>query len=385
MFRKLLVVGMALAISLAGTVPVFAQANDPAGAVYIMSNSSIENQVIAYNRASDGSLTLVGSFATGGLGSGVGLTVPPDPLGSQNSLIVSPDGKWVFAVNAGSDEISSLKVTSQGLSLADVVSSRGGYPVSLTYQDGLLYVLNAAGQGSIAGFEVAKDGQLKHLKGSDRSLNANTPANGAQPNISESPGQVKFSPDGDFLVITDKGAVSKVGRILVFKVSGGLPAAQPAITITQNDDPFSLTFDNNGHPLVLDAGAGTVTAYMITGSGSLNVKDVELTNQAASCWIANSGSFIYTDNTGSGTISGFAPSASGKLTPLTASSIVGTTGAGTAPLDMGISSDGHFVYSLEATVGTIAINAINADGSLTSLGTAGSFTPLMGFQGIAVH
>ncbi len=384
MFRKLLVVTIALAISLIGAVPALAEAPAPAGAVYIMNNATSGNQVLAYNRASDGSLTFVGSFATGGLGSGIGTTVPADPLGSQNSLIVSPDGKWVFAVNAGSNEISSLQVVSGGLSLADKVSSRGGYPVSLTYLDGLLYVLNAADQGSIAGFEVTRDGHLKHLEGSDRSLNAATPANGTQPNISEAPGQVKFSPDGDFLVITDKGGVSGIGRLLVFKVANGLPAAQPAITLTQNKTPFSLTFDNNGHPLVLDAGAGTVTAYSIQGNGSLNVKDVELTNQAASCWIANSGSFIYTDNTGSGSISGFVPSASGKLTPLTANSVViKTTGA--APLDLGISGDGGFLYSLETASGIVEGFAIHSDGSLTSLGAVATFPAISGFQGIAVH
>ncbi len=384
MLRKLLVVAMALAISLVGTVPVFADAPVSAGAVYLMNNAASGNQVLAYNRASDGSLTFVGSFATGGLGSGIGLTVPADPLGSQNSLLVSPDGKWVFAVNAGSSEISSLQVVPGGLSLADKVSSGGGYPVSLTYQDGLLYVLNAAGQGSIAGFEVTRTGHLKHLEGSDRSLNAATPAMGAQPNISEAPGQVNFSPDGDFLVITDKGGVSGIGRLLVFKVANGLPAAQPAITITQNKTPFSLTFDNNGHPLVLDAGAGTVTAYSIQGNGSLNIKDVEKTNQAASCWIANSGSFIYTDNTGSGSISAFVPSASGKLTPLTANSVVITT-TGAAPLDLGISRDGSYLYSLETASGIVEGFHINADGSLNSLGAVATFPAVSGFQGIAVR
>jgi 6-phosphogluconolactonase len=386
MLRKLLVVAMALAISLAGTVPVFAQASEApgtAGAVYIMDNDPSGNQVLAYDRASDGSLTFLGSFATGGLGSGVGVTVGADPLGSQNSLIVSPDGKWVFAVNAGSNEISSLKVVPGGLSLADKVSSGGSYPVSLTYGDGLLYVLNAAGQGNITGFKVTKDGLLKPLKGSTRSLDAATPADGSQPQILESPAQVKFSPNGKFLVVTDKGGVSGKGLIDVFKVSDGLPAASPAITQTENPVPFALTFDPFGHLVVVDAAAGTVTAYMILGNGGLLTNSVALTSQAATCWIASNGTYLYTDNTGSGTISGFDPSPSGNLAPLTADSIVAHTGA--APLDMGISRDGKYLYSLETGAGVIGIFMINADGSLVSLGTAGSFAPVSGFQGIAVR
>lgn len=388
MFRKLLVVAMALAISLVGTIPVFAQTTDgngAAGAVYIMSNSPSGNEISVYSRASDGSLTFTGSFATGGLGSGVGVAVPPDPLGSQNSLILSSDGDFVFAVNAGSNDISSLQVTPGGLHLADKASSGGSYPVSLTYFDGLLYVLNAAGQGSISGFQVLDNGHLKPLAGSTRSLNANTPASGSQPMVLESPGQVKFSPNGKFLVVTDKGGVSGTGRLLVFKVTNGLPAAQPAITTTANPVPFSLTFDKYGHPVVVDASAGTVTSYSIQNDGNLSVNSVALTGQAATCWIATNGRYIFTDNTGSGSISGFTPSSSGGLTPLTASSIVATTGGGTLPLDMGISQDGRYLYSLETGAGVIGAFIINNDGSLTSLGTMGSFAAVGGFQGIAVR
>ncbi len=385
MLRKLLVVGMALAISLIGTVPAFAEAPQPAGAVYIMNNAASGNQVLAYDRASDGSLTFVGSFPTGGLGSGIGTTVPADPLGSQNSLIISPDGKWVFAVNAGSNEISSLQVVPGGLQMADKVSSGGAYPVSLTYWDGLLYVLNAAGQGNITGFEVNKYGHLKPLEDSTRSLNAATPENGSQPQILESPAQIKFSPDGKFLVVTDKGGVSGKGLIDVFKVAGGLPAASPAVTQTTNPVPFDFTFDPYGHLVVVDASAGTVTAYMITGSGKLVTDSVALTNQAATCWIASNGTYLFTDNTGSGTISGFDPSPSGTLTPLTANSIVATTGSGTAPLDMGISRDGKYLYSLETGAGMIGSFKINADGSLTSLGSGGSFSAISGFQIVTVE
>ena len=176
-----------------------------------------------------------------------------------------------------------------------------------------------------------------------------------------------------------------MGRILVFKVSDGLPSAQPAITATQNPVPFSLTFDKYGHPVVVDAGAGSVTAYSIQSNGSLTVAGVTATGQAATCWIATNGRYIFTDNTGSGSISGFTPSASGALTLLTASSIVATTGGGTLPLDMGISQDGRYLYSLETGAGVIGAFMINPNGSLTSLGTMGSFPAVGGFQGIAVR
>jgi 6-phosphogluconolactonase len=387
MLRKLLVVGMALVIGFVGTIPAFAQSTskeDDSGAVYIMSNAVIGNKVLAYSRAANGSLVYVGAFATGGLGSGVGLTVPTDPLGSQRSIILSPDGRWLFAVNAGSNEVSSFKVLPSGLKLIDKASSGGSYPVSLTYSDGLLYVLNAAGDGSISGFRV-DDGHLKAIKNSTRSLNAATPANGSQPQILEAPAQVGFSPEGAFLVVTDKGGVSGKGRILVFKVSHGLPSASYVATKTHDAVPFALTFDRFGHLVVVDASTGSVTAYAIAGNGSLITKSVVYTGQAATCWIASNGQYLFTDNTGSGTLSGFIPSRNGSLSPVTASSIVGVAGAGTLPLDMGISQDGNFVYSLETGAGKIGIFQVNPDGTLTSLGTAGTYPAVGGFQGIAVR
>jgi 6-phosphogluconolactonase (cycloisomerase 2 family) len=387
MFRKVLFVLAIFAVSLSGVIPVFAQSSDPVGAVYLMTNSPSGNAVVAYNRFADGSLALLGSFATGGLGSGLGVTVPPDPLGSQHSIIVTPNGKWVLAVNAGSNEISSFRVTSNGLRLADKVGSGGDYPVSLTYSHGLVYVLNAAGDGSISGFNLESDGGLAPITGSTRSLDAATPADGAQPQILEAPAQIGFSPNGDFLLVTDKGGVSGKGRIDVFSISDGLPSASPTMTQTTDPVPFSFAFDKAGHPVVVDASTGSVTSYDIGDQGALSALDVTATGQKATCWIAGSpnGRFLYTDNTGSGTISGFQTSRSGDLTALGSKSVVVTTGSSTLPLDVAISQDGSFLYSLETGAGTIGVFQVQDNGSLSSLGTVGSYPAVGGFQGIAAR
>ncbi|MFN7929020.1 MAG: hypothetical protein U0Y68_13950 [Blastocatellia bacterium] len=96
-----------------------------------------------------------GSFPTGGAGSGGG-------LGNQGGLILSSNHKWLFAVNAGSNEISVFQVTQRGITLRDIVPSSGIRPVSLTFYRGLFYVLNA-GSDSIAGFTLGRDGDLHPL------------------------------------------------------------------------------------------------------------------------------------------------------------------------------------------------------------------------------
>ena len=70
-----------------------------------------------------------------------------DGLGSSNSLILSQDNSCLFAVNAGSNTISSFHVRNNGLSRVSVADSRGVFPVSLTEFANTLYVLNAGGGG----------------------------------------------------------------------------------------------------------------------------------------------------------------------------------------------------------------------------------------------
>jgi 6-phosphogluconolactonase len=78
--------------------------------------------------------------------------------------------RFLFAVNAGSNQISVLKIKKNDLELVDVVSSGGVRPISLTLHDDLLYVLNEGGTPNIAGFDVGEDGTLTRLAGSSRPL-----------------------------------------------------------------------------------------------------------------------------------------------------------------------------------------------------------------------
>src|SRR4030095_6043733 len=109
-----------------------------AGALFTMDNASAGNHVLAYRRAADGALSFLGAFATDGIGTGAG-------LGNQGALVLSRGGRWLFACNAGSDEVSVFRVTLHGLQLTDKVGSGGRRPISLAVHGNLLYVLNAGG------------------------------------------------------------------------------------------------------------------------------------------------------------------------------------------------------------------------------------------------
>src|SRR5207237_8678979 len=74
------------------------------GAVYLQTNDAGKNEIVAYDRAPDGSLTYVGAYETGGRGTG-------EPhLPSQGSVVLSAEGRWLLAGDAGRGEVSRFVV-----------------------------------------------------------------------------------------------------------------------------------------------------------------------------------------------------------------------------------------------------------------------------------
>src|SRR5687768_9593079 len=106
------------------TSPAAADSDDSAHAVYTITNASSGNEVLVYRRSADGSLSFMAAYSTGGLGSGAG-------LGSQGAVALSENDRWLFVVNAGSNEVSVFAVKEHRLKLIDVVDSGGSLSISL--------------------------------------------------------------------------------------------------------------------------------------------------------------------------------------------------------------------------------------------------------------
>src|SRR6516162_2399310 len=115
--------GLAALLVIAGLASISArasQAEDDPGAVYVLTNQPT-NSVLVFARAADGTLSFSGNFATGGAGAGTGV----DPLGTQGSLVLSRWHRRLFAVNAGSNDVSVFAVDGLNLRLLDSASSGG--------------------------------------------------------------------------------------------------------------------------------------------------------------------------------------------------------------------------------------------------------------------
>src|SRR5215831_8931072 len=165
MFRKpLSLQGVAVSIVTLGlfmslySLNVSAQDTGGDNFVYVMTNKNPANSVLQFRRSAEGSLTLVREVATGGSGTGAN---GADPLGSQDSLVLSGDGQILVAANAGSNEISVLGSRDGQLIWLSKASSGGIFPNSIAFSGDLVYVLNAKGSTpNITGFRLGPRGVL---------------------------------------------------------------------------------------------------------------------------------------------------------------------------------------------------------------------------------
>ena len=365
-----LIAGSALALALAGCSEqqsdvrqavllepsLGAAGQGGAGNLYTMTNASGGNAVLIYQRAADGTLTPVGSASTAGLGSGGG-------LGNQGGLVLSDNGRWLLAVNAGSNTIAVFRVEGDGaLTRTSTVPSGGTQPISVTQSGDLVYALNAGGNGNIAGFRLNPDGALELIPGSAR------PLSGA----GVGPAQIEFAPNGRVLVVTEKNT----NQITTYLVGHDGLASAPLVTPSHGATPFGFAFSRTGVLIVSEAFGGAADAsaassYDVSADGALQlISSSVATTETAACWfvVTPNGRFAYTSNTGSGSISGYAVE-QGGLTLLDADGRTGVTGSGTAPTDLALSHNGGYLYALNSGNQTISAFAVGADGSLISIGT----------------
>jgi 6-phosphogluconolactonase (cycloisomerase 2 family) len=342
---------------------------DEAGVVFTMDNSAAANHVLAYRRGADGKLRADGSFATGGRGTGAGLA-------SQGAVILSANGRWLFACNAGSDEISVFLVTPRGPVLTHRVSSRGKHPISLALHRNFLFVLNAGGQvgdkDSVAGFEFFA-GRLFPLAQATHALSADN----------TNPAEVSFSSDGEVLVVTEKD--TSVIDTFTVDNDGSIDDAKQFQSSGQTPFGFAL----RGHDLIVSeafggaANASAASSYDLDDDGNLELISPSVpTTETSACWVAvtDNGRFAYTANTGSGTISGFRVASDGSLSRLNADGVTGITGTGSSPADMTLSAGSRFLYVRNGN-GTISAFQVKADGSLNPFQSISGLPP--GTTGLA--
>jgi 6-phosphogluconolactonase (cycloisomerase 2 family) len=415
------------------------------GAVYAMTNGDGQvegniqgpNNIIAYGRRADGSLTPIGPFATGGNGGdfdgGEGL----DPLISAYALTKTDDNTCLLAVNAGSNTITSFNINSDfSLSVAGTPQPTGAIgPNSIAFSErniegrkGLVYVTNIsrpeflaqgepAQQGTVTGYWLLEDGTLSPIPGSTR-------------NLPIRPSGVQFSPNGNWLVVgaINSGAAALASgsedEITLFRVEeNGMLSEQPTdvATSTLRDNaeernlPSAIGFQivGNNYVVVTEAREfrpngmppaftalqdGSVSTWQIQPDGTLtaisqDVRSGEGNTGRTACWLdfTADGSAFFVSNAIEAGLASFSFN-NGVVALIDQNAATGTgTGPTTNPaegfantegwIDMWISDDGQFLYQLYGLDGTIGIFRINGT-SLEPLGEESGNLPETNTQGI---
>lgn len=319
--------------------------------VYTMSNDSTRNLIEGF-AARNGSLQRIAPADTRGRGD------PSIAGAAQGSLAVGDDGQSLFAVNAGSNEITSFRIGANGaVSFADKVTSNGKQPVSLTVHHDLLYVVNA-GSSQITGFKIAANGGLHPIPNSTQPLSGNQVG----------PAEISFDPNGNVLVVTEK----ETNKIDTYSVTNDVPSA-PMAHQSAGTEPFGFAFAPHSQIMVVSdgfngaPGDGAASSYDVTPDRAKLISSIVPDQNTAPRWlvIAQDGRVAFTSNTGSDTISAYRVDPQGHLALTTGNGISAATGKG--PTDLALAPDGGFLFNINQKAHTLGVYKVSPDGGLGRL------------------
>ena len=367
------------------------------GTLYSLTNDPERNQVVAYRRAADGTLSFMARYDTGGEGTGFfensdTMLLLGSSTGQSSPVRLGGGNDLLFAANPGSDDVSVFRVNDDGtLKLVDRTPTGEERPTSLTVRNGVLYAMNAAGDNlpgatfcfggkpTITGFRVADSGNLTPIPGSTSRLSGG-PDSGCT--------QVTFTPSGDELLVAQFGA----NRIDAFTVGRDGVARKSVANKPIGIGPFALNFDQRGRLLTTDdflakVGQGAVASYRVgDDDGRLTPIDGVVRNgETDPCWLVDTpdGKYVYVSNFGPapfltapqsarrGTISSFRLNPDGSMTLL--ESQAAQVGVGSA--DITLAEGGRYLYALNTIEGNVKAYRVQDDGGLTRIDRAGKGLP----------
>ena len=270
-------------------------------------------------------------------------------------------------------------------------------PKSITFHDDTAYVLfegDATNASMIAGWTLSESGgalAATPIAGSILPLSSTTQ--------SVDPAQIEFTPDGAWLVVTEKqsgsaGAVKGSGSIDTFGIGAGGVARRRILRAGERWRGRGLADDALWFrvPRKLRHHLGSrlhwgVGSYSYAGGVIAPVAGTQfLPTDPAPCWVAVAANRAYVTNAKGPSVSGFTvDGTTGGLTNIgpVAKAIVASTGRTVendggitfqGPTDEFVSIDGQFLYVLNAAVPSIGIFQIQSNGTLARVGTT-DYTP----------
>jgi 6-phosphogluconolactonase (cycloisomerase 2 family) len=375
--RGSLVFLMTLAVVAAVRVPAWGQSvND---VIWLESNSTAGNSILAFRNTGSGSPTFLGSTPAGGIGV-YDKIFALGPFDSDQNLITNPEGTLLFAVNSGSNSIAVFRITSNGgLQAVDgsPFPSAGTDPVSLGLKDDILVVVNKdedpAQNANLhlpnyTTFRVWPNGTLTPIENSTVPV-----AYGSSPSQALTASRGSFVFGADFLGgLLQSFRLDEHGRLLQ-----NPPQALPDSLFKGQTVPHGpLGMRTNPYLPILYVDSvftNQVTVYRYDEKGRLSFVRAVADSGKADCWaiVNHAGTRLYVTNTGDNSISVF--DLTDPLNPVEMQHFPLDNTAGGHPFSMVIDSSDQFIYvsgEQDTATATPAANAfhtlkVNADGTLT--------------------
>ncbi|MCJ1448750.1 MAG: hypothetical protein MMC23_009267 [Stictis urceolatum] len=276
-------------------------------AVYFMTNAK-QNSIVALKVAQDGTLSDGTITSTGGGGStevdpSTGAPTVPDALSSQGSVRVA--GNMVFAVNAGSNTVSMLKMDNADPTKLTMVgqpaNTCGEFPVTMAVSTKNKMVC-VANSGAVAGVSCGKFHHKTGISAMDAlrpfQLNQKTPPSGPLNTVADT----FFNEAQNMLFTTVKGnpAVNNTGFLSAFAVAQGAVSTKET---RSSPAGTAVLFGTNQIPgtnnlLATDASFGAAILGTSANGEATVQKATKVANQKATCWVTVSkttGSAFLTD------------------------------------------------------------------------------------------
>ncbi len=291
----------------------------PAGSdvaiVYTETNNPQEgrNAVLAFRRdARTGDLTRIGSFATGGTGQ---LNIPKlvGPDDGDQQVQATADGKFLYAVNQGSDNVSAFRIQRNGsLQLIGTFASGGDQPDSIGIAGNTLYIGNrgdaAAGVNgttapSVTAFTIDRDGGLDRIANSTVTFPVGTLVT-----------QTLVSRDARFLFVEVASFQGTAGgnTVNTFRINadGTLTAAPGGPASAGTSAPVLLGAASHPSLNIVYTGfasSGQVGVFTYDETGRTNYVSTAADTGAAPCWcqVSKDGRVLYVSNTVTDSVSFF--------------------------------------------------------------------------------
>lgn len=372
-------------LTLAGAGSVASAAGSP-GAAYAWTNEANGNRIVVFDRSADGTLTAAGSFATGGLGSGLVENTANGVILTGTSQESAPNNlgsseRFLLVVNPGSDSISVFETRPAGLELVEVQPSGGDFPLSVTVSKGIVYVMNGGGSNcsggtpNITGFTLGSQGELTPIPGSTRPISGGAVSGCAQ---------VSFDKDGEVLVVTQRQS----DRIDTYTVDKNGIASGPIVNESSGVGPFGFTFTKQNVLITTEnfgavPGQGGAASYEVGENGVLTPLGPTVRNgRSDTCWVVvtDNGKFAYITNAQTGDISLYGVRNDGSIFVINPSeeSLGATAG------DLSLSRNSQYLYVRNPGQGTVHAFAVDQEtGALTPIDVEGGLPPAITFGGFA--